>query len=564
MPEKFLRLLAAQLLLAGLLLALWDVTGGVSTAQAEPFANPAFQKVWRMTDQPIADGVTSRSFLWGPEGFATQTEAYSNASGGTRLVQYFDKGRMELTYPEADPNSAWFVGSGLLTRDLAAGLVQIGDNTVRLFDPARIPVAGDPSLEINKDAPVYADFSREVLGRGTSSRVGTVIRDNIQAGGKRSSRLTSAEPKINYAYYVQQSGHNIAAPFWEYFQQRGPVYTPKGGTVTASLFDWQFLMGYPLTEPYWTKVKIEGKDTETLVQLFERRVLTYTPTNPDGFKVEMGNVGRHYYQWRYGPPTVIVQDTSVPDSVGGTVTPKIGGLSTIFRLSSSGYQPGEAVRYSVTLPGGKVLEARSPAKAGPDGVVRLAFRGASFSDDENNGLGIYQFNLLGEKTPKDVRIYVRIIQIAPKTPTSPYTVDKSVPASVNAIPIPPTGPLFTDFLALTLGFYQKDFDQEKVAIWVTDPYGGVSGVRSSAGIEIVNESLEGAIIYVGSPPDPGIWAVTIQDKANPNKQSIIYIRVTEEPPELTIGAALNILTARSTLGLFNQAISSPFKLDSGE
>src|SRR5205085_2221786 len=35
------------------------------------------------------------------------------------------------------------------------------------------------------------------------------------------------------------------------------------------------------------------------VQLFERRVLTYNPANPPATQVEMGNVGRHYYNWRY-------------------------------------------------------------------------------------------------------------------------------------------------------------------------------------------------------------------------------------------------------------------------
>jgi hypothetical protein len=44
---------------------------------------------------------------------------------------------------------------------------------------------------------------------------------------------------------------------------------------------------------------VGGVELDVLVQLFERRVLTYTPTNPAGFKVEMGNVGQHYYRWRY-------------------------------------------------------------------------------------------------------------------------------------------------------------------------------------------------------------------------------------------------------------------------
>jgi hypothetical protein len=38
---------------------------------------------------------------------------------------------------------------------------------------------------------------------------------------------------------------------------------------------------------------------ERASQLYERRVVTYTPSNPAEFRVEMGNVGQHYFQWRY-------------------------------------------------------------------------------------------------------------------------------------------------------------------------------------------------------------------------------------------------------------------------
>jgi hypothetical protein len=44
---------------------------------------------------------------------------------------------------------------------------------------------------------------------------------------------------------------------------------------------------------------VAGQQKNVLIQIFERRVLTYTADNPDPFKVEMGNIGRHYYQWRY-------------------------------------------------------------------------------------------------------------------------------------------------------------------------------------------------------------------------------------------------------------------------
>src|SRR5690606_6135968 len=45
--------------------------------------------------------------------------------------------------------------------------------------------------------------------------------------------------------------------------------------------------------------QVDGEPRDVLVQAFERRVLTYTPGNPAGWDVEAGNVGRHYYEWRY-------------------------------------------------------------------------------------------------------------------------------------------------------------------------------------------------------------------------------------------------------------------------
>jgi hypothetical protein len=68
--------------------------------------------------------------------------------------------------------------------------------------------------------------------------------------------------------------------------------------------DPYYATGFPLTEPYWASVNLKGEPTDVLVQCFERRCLTWTPTNPAGWEVEAGNVGQHYYFWRYGelPP----------------------------------------------------------------------------------------------------------------------------------------------------------------------------------------------------------------------------------------------------------------------
>ncbi len=112
-----------------------------------------------------------------------------------------------------------------------------------------------------------------------------------------STVATAPRPEARLAHYVPETGHHIAQVFWEFRQARGPV---GDGTREDTLVDWVFAMGYPISEPYWARVRVGGVEQEVLVQAFQRRVLTYTPGNPAGWQVEMGNVGRHYYWWRYG------------------------------------------------------------------------------------------------------------------------------------------------------------------------------------------------------------------------------------------------------------------------
>jgi hypothetical protein len=54
----------------------------------------------------------------------------------------------------------------------------------------------------------------------------------------------------------------------------------------------------PISEAYWTRARVGTIPRDVLVQAFERRVLTYSPDNPAGSRVEMGNVGQHYLAWR--------------------------------------------------------------------------------------------------------------------------------------------------------------------------------------------------------------------------------------------------------------------------
>ena len=83
-----------------LLLGILPLVAFARPAPAPTFANPAFQRTWERTDKPVADGTANRGYSWGPQPGAVKQEAYAEGTGGARLVQYFDKSRMEINNPE--------------------------------------------------------------------------------------------------------------------------------------------------------------------------------------------------------------------------------------------------------------------------------------------------------------------------------------------------------------------------------------------------------------------------------------------------------------------------------
>lgn len=263
------------------------------------FASGAFRQIWERQDFPVVSKEASRSFTWGPAGWAFLQEPYAQSSGGQRLVQYFDKARMEITYPKADPNDSYYVTNGLLVKEMVSGQIQEGDNTFRDIGPAQIPVAGDP---INNSGPTYASFSEFASinpAFRALTRTGLLVDDTVSREGVLSQDTSlGTRYGVKYAVYNRELGHNIADVFWNYMNQSGLVYQ-DGRYLTATQMNWVATMGFPLTEPYWTRATIGGQEKDVMVQLFERRILTYTPSNPAAYRVEMGNVGRHYYNWRY-------------------------------------------------------------------------------------------------------------------------------------------------------------------------------------------------------------------------------------------------------------------------
>ena len=258
---------------------------------------PSLARTWQVADRPVSEGIVRRTWLWGPYAFAVRTEPYNESPQGTRLVAYYDKARMEVTEPEAPQDTSWYVTNGLLVRELITGQVQVGDTTFLPASPAQIPVAGDPNDTLG---PTYASFAR--LLAVPPPEVETVIVQTIDRGGQVGADERLAGYGVLAGPLIPETNHRVASVFWEYLNSQGVLYQ-GGGYVTGALFDPAFYAtGFPITEAYWTRAIVAGVVRDVLVQCFERRCLTYTPANPEGWQVEMGNVGQHYYRWRYGEP----------------------------------------------------------------------------------------------------------------------------------------------------------------------------------------------------------------------------------------------------------------------
>ncbi|MEZ4570186.1 MAG: hypothetical protein R2849_07640 [Thermomicrobiales bacterium] len=136
----------------------------VMPASAGVFADPGldpFQFTWERTDAPVDDGVTARTWMWGPEPITPfgRLERYDESPDGERLVVYFDKARMEITDPGADPNSIWYVTNGLLVNELITGRMQVGNDSFVERLPAPVNVAGDAGDPTGRPTPASAACS---------------------------------------------------------------------------------------------------------------------------------------------------------------------------------------------------------------------------------------------------------------------------------------------------------------------------------------------------------------------------------------------------------------------
>jgi len=350
--------------------------GAPSAIAASAFADPAFQTQW-------GQGEAITPNFWGPLTNAKdgQQEPYKDAQGGQRLVQYFDKARMEKT------NGV--LTNGLLTVELKSGRVQVGDATFEQRQPAKINLAGDPG----ESGPTYADLSQ--LAERTprpSGGIGLFPPTYIGSGhfkgyDERVDHLPfDLVPKTgDYVSYVDDpSGHYGTF-----------VYQPFLDFIHSLPFPLEQATGYPISSFFFAQVKIGGAPIWVLVQPFERRVLTYNPNNPVATRVEFGNIGQHYYQWRYGgnSPAPPASATATPPSASAIYPGKI--------VYETGTGDRNAPVYVMNADGSgkvKVGDGRSPVFS-PDGNrVAYYFQGSPIPDSPGSNAAIRSVNLDGSVT----------------------------------------------------------------------------------------------------------------------------------------------------------------------
>ncbi len=258
---------------------------------------PAFQQLWARQDRPVATRGSQRSWTWGPQPL-TPTLPRSTLPDDMGRFQYFDKARMEINDPAANPNDPWYVTTGLLPVELMTGDYQqtAGLTGAHRDGPARLAAVGDPG-----NFPTYADLGRlfDREGRSPAAAFSRPITTRLTRDGmvnRTDQSVFTADPNTILVASPTGTDYGVPRAFATFMTQSGPVFTDNQ-VVTAQLFDPLFVFGFPVTEPVWVDATVGGTRTPVLVQVFERRVLTYNPANPPAWRVEMGNVGRHYLLW---------------------------------------------------------------------------------------------------------------------------------------------------------------------------------------------------------------------------------------------------------------------------
>ncbi len=256
--------------------------------------NETVAEVWERSDGAVSRGDADRAWLWGPAPITTSTEYYPESPTGNRTLVYYNKGRLDILDADASSANEWYAVGGLLVHEMLAGRVQLGDTFFVEREQPNIPLTGDFNQEQPVTYATLAPFTSAWTAAGgdgfatggersVEARTGETVMAYLGGDGRLvpNAMLESA---VRFSSFDETTGHNIADVFADW--------------NAAQPYHELYLLGHPVSEPYWIETVVNGETQTVLVQAFQRRVLTYNVNNPAGWQVESANVGDHYRAWR--------------------------------------------------------------------------------------------------------------------------------------------------------------------------------------------------------------------------------------------------------------------------
>lgn len=352
-----------------------QLTAQIAAPSAPLPVDPAIAESWLAADGAVLRGEAQRPWVWGPFALAITVEHVPGT--GERRSIYFDKGRIDIAEPDGDRTSPWYAAGAPLVTELLAGAVRVGPETWVDREDALIPVTGDMEqpdpityATLGKLASLPSDSATEA---GPNDRkIGARVTALLQPAG---NQLLNGVPMsdVTIGAYDDVTGRNIAQPFVAWMETLPDPALP--------------VVGHPLTEPYWIDTVIGGENRRVLVQAFERRVLTYVPSNPTPWQVESANSGAHYRLWRGlerpEDPKLAALASSVPfgeEIIAAATEQNIDPflLVSIARVASAGNplaDPGTGHRGLLGITGaidGDVNDPAINARAGASSLARIA------------------------------------------------------------------------------------------------------------------------------------------------------------------------------------------------
>lgn len=254
------------------------------------------ERAWSRLDLPVADLQTERTWVWGPEPITSVLGPESNlAPAGVHGAIYYEKARMQFPAKASNGDLPELPANGRLVAEMLSGSVQLAVRQFTQHLASEINVVGDAG---DPDGITYDALSD--LRTSAPFDEGMTLDTMLLPDGALETVPELAEHGVTAGVLDSATNHRVASVFWEFLSSSGTVWDGES-YVDGPLFTEPLaLTGRPLTEAYWVRALVDGAYRDVLLQCFESRCMTFTPANPEGWRVEFNNAGAHYLEWRAG------------------------------------------------------------------------------------------------------------------------------------------------------------------------------------------------------------------------------------------------------------------------